>query len=112
MYALKNKVQLIGNLGKDPQVTTTQEGKKMARFSMATHDSYRNQNGEKVQQTEWHNLVAWGKIAELAEKMLSKGKEIAVEGKLTHKRYTDKNGVNRAFTEIQVSELLMLGSKQ
>jgi single-strand DNA-binding protein len=111
MYALKNKVQLIGNLGNIPDVRTTEKGKKWARFSVATHDNYRNANGEKVNETHWHNLVAWGKIAEIAEKFLTKGSEIAVEGKLVHRSYTDKDGVKRYITEILVNELLMLGSK-
>ena len=111
MYALKNKVQLIGNLGNAPEVKTTESGKKLARFSMATDESYRNAKGEKVTETTWHNLVAWGKVAELAEKYLTKGKEIAIEGKLINNSYTDKEGNKKYSTEVQVSEILMLGSK-
>ena len=111
MYALKNKVQLIGNLGNAPEVKTTESGKKLARFSMATDESYRNAKGEKVTETTWHNLVAWGKVAELAEKFLTKGKEIAIEGKLINNSYTDKDGNKKYSTEVQVSEILMLGSK-
>ena len=111
MYALKNKVQLIGNLGNAPEVKTIESGKKLARFSVATSESYRNTNGEKVTETTWHNLVAWGKVAEIAEKYLTKGSEIAVEGKLINRSYTDKDGNKKYITEVQVNELLMLGSK-
>jgi single-strand DNA-binding protein len=109
MYALKNKVQLIGNLGNDPDIRVTENGKKWARFSMATHDSYRNAKGEKITETHWHNLVAWGKLAEVVEKYVGKGKEIAIEGRLVSRSYTDKDGNKKYITEIQVNELLMLG---
>ena len=111
MYALKNKVQLIGNLGNAPEVKTTETGKKLARFSVATNESYRNANGEKGTETTWHNLVAWGKAADIAEKYLTKGKEVAIEGKLINRSYTDKDGNKKYITEVQVNELLMLGSK-
>ncbi len=111
MYALKNKVQLIGNLGNAPEVKTTESGKKLARFSVATNESYRNANGEKVTETTWHNLVAWGKVADIAEKYLTKGSEVAIEGKLINRSYTDKDGNKKYITEVQVNELLMLGSK-
>jgi single-strand DNA-binding protein len=111
MYALKNKVQLIGNLGNAPEVKTTESGKKLARFSVATHETYRNAQGDKVTETTWHNLVAWGKVADIAEKYLNKGSEIAIEGKLINRSYTDKDGNKKYITEVQVNELLMLGSK-
>ena len=109
MYSLKNKVQLIGNLGNKPDIRNTDEGRKWARFSLATNETYKNARGEKVTETQWHNMVAWGKVAEEAEKHLDKGSEIAVEGKLVTRNYTDKEGVKRYITEIQVNELLMLG---
>ena len=109
MYALKNKVQLIGNLGNAPEVKTTESGKKLARFSVATNESYRNANGEKVTETTWHNLIAWGKVADIAEKYLTKGKEVAVEGKLINRNYTDKDGNKKYSTEVQVNEILMFG---
>lgn len=112
MYALKNKVQLIGNLGNAPEVKTTESGKKLARFSVATNESYRNASGEKVTETTWHNLVAWGKVAEIAEKFLTKGKEVAIDGKLINRSYTDKDGNKKYITEVQVNELLMLGSEK
>lgn len=111
MYALKNKVQLIGNLGNAPEIKTLESGKKMARFSVATNESYRNARGEKVIETQWHNLVAWGKIAEIVEKYVSKGKEVAIEGKLINRSYNDKEGNKKYITEIQVNELLLLGAK-
>jgi single-strand DNA-binding protein len=111
MYALKNKVQLIGNLGNAPEIKNTDSGKKVARFSMATNDSYKKENGERVTETQWHNLVAWGKVAELAEQYLNKGSEIAIEGKLTHRDYTDKDGIKRYITEVVVNEILLLDKK-
>jgi single-strand DNA-binding protein len=111
MYALKNKVQLIGNLGQNPEIKTLDGGKKMAKFSIATNEAYRNANGEKITETQWHNLVAWGKLAEIIEKYITKGSEVAVEGKLTYRTYNDKDGNKKYFTEIQVNELLMLGDK-
>ena len=111
MDALKNKVQLIGNLGNAPEIKSITGGKKMARFSMATNETYRNAKGEKVTETQWHNIVAWGKVAELAEKYLSKGSEIAIEGKLVNRSYTDKDGSKKYITEVQLNELLMLGDK-
>lgn len=111
MYALRNKVQLIGNLGSKPEVRSMENGKKRVRFSMATNEVYRNANGDKVKETQWHNLVAWGKLAEIVEKYLDKGKEVAIEGKLVNRSYTDKDGTKKYITEVQVFELLMLGVK-
>jgi single-strand DNA-binding protein len=112
MYALKNKVQLIGNLGNNPEIRTTDAGKKMARFSVATNETYRTAKGEKVTETQWHNLIAWGKVADIAEQFLCKGSEVAIEGKLVNRNYTDKEGIKRYVTEIQVNEVLMLGDKK
>lgn len=111
MYALRNKVQLIGNLGNAPEVRTLDSGKKMARFSVATSESYRNAKGDKVNETQWHNLVAWGKVAEIVEKFLTKGREVAIEGKLVNRSYNDKEGNKKYITEVQVNELLLLGAK-
>lgn len=111
MYSLKNKVQLIGNLGNAPEVKETESGKKLARFSIATNEIYRNAKGEKIKETTWHNLVAWGKIAGIVEKYLNKGSEVAIEGKLISRSYTDKTGNKKYVTEVEVNELLMLGSK-
>jgi single-strand DNA-binding protein len=109
MYALKNKVQLIGHLGNAPEVKTLESGKKMATFNVATNESYRNAKGEKVTETQWHKVVAWGKVAEIAVKYLEKGKEVALEGKLVNRSYNDKGGQKKYVTEIQVNELLLLG---
>ena len=108
MYALKNKVQLIGNLGNAPEIKATSTGKKVARFSIATNEVYKNAKGERVTETQWHNLIAWGKVAEIAEKYLAKGSEVAIEGKLMNNNYTDKDGNKRYSTEVQVQELLLL----
>jgi single-strand DNA-binding protein len=109
MYALKNKVQLIGNLGNAPEVRNTESGKKLVRFSVATNEQYKNAKGERVTETQWHNLIAWGKVADIAEKFLVKGTEVAIEGKLVNRNYMDKEGNKKYITEIQVNELLMLG---
>ncbi len=109
MNALKNKVQLIGNLGQDPEVLTLDSGAKLAKFSLATNETYRNGKGEKVTETQWHNIVAWGKIAEIVENFLSKGREVAVEGKLIHRSYETKEGEKRYVSEVRCSEVLMLG---
>ena len=111
MYALKNKVQLIGNLGNAPEVRSTEGGKKLVRFSVATNESYRNAQGEKVTETQWHNLIAWGKVADIAEKFLLKGTEVAIEGKLINRNYVDREGNKKFITEIQVNELLLIGNK-
>ena len=111
MNAIKNKVQLIGNLGKAPEVKTIAEGKKVAYLNVATNENYKNAKGEKVTETQWHNVVAWGKLAEIAEKYLVKGSEIAIEGKLLNRNYTDKQGIKRYVTEIQANELLILTKK-
>ncbi len=111
MNTLRNKVQLIGNLGNNPEVITLDSGKKLAKFSIATNDSYTNAKGEKIENTQWHNIIAWNKTAEMVEKYLVKGKEIAVEGKLTSRSYEDKEGVKKYITEIVCNEILFLGSK-
>jgi single-strand DNA-binding protein len=112
MYNLKNKVQLIGNLGRNPEVKTSSNGKKYARFSIATSETYKNNAGERITDTQWHNVVCWGKIADIAETYLTKGRECAVEGKLVHRTYVDKDGVTRYITEIEVRELLLIGGKK
>lgn len=110
MSTLKNKVQLIGNVGNEPEITTLESGKKVAKFSMATNENYKNAQGEKQTDTNWHNLVVWGKTADIIEKYVEKGKEIAIEGKLTSRSYEDKDGVKRYVTEVVVSEILLMGS--
>ena len=111
MNTLRNKVQLIGNLGNDPEIINLESGKTLAKFSIATNDSYKNASGEKVTDTQWHNVVAWGKTAEIIEKYVTKGKEIAIEGKLTSRSYETKEGEKRYITEVVCNELLMLGKQ-
>ena len=111
MNALKNKVQLIGNLGNDPEIITLDGGKKLAKLQIATNETYKNATGEKITDTQWHNLVAWNKTAEIVEKYLKKGKEVMVEGKLTSRSYETSAGEKRYITEVVVNELLMLGGK-
>lgn len=111
MSTLRNKVQLIGNLGNNPEIITLESGKKLAKFSIATNESYKNAQGEKVTDTQWHNVVAWNKTAEIIEQYLEKGSEVAIEGKLTSRSYETKEGEKRYVTEVVVSELLMLGGK-
>ena len=111
MSNLRNKVQLIGNLGKDPEITQLEDGRKLAKFSLATNDSYKNANGEKVEETQWHNVVAWGKTADIIESYTSKGKLIAIEGRLTSRSYEDKEGAKKYVTEVVANEILLLGDK-
>jgi len=111
MNNLRNSIRLIGNLGQNPEVKETTNGKKLAKFSLATNESYRDENGKEVKETMWHNLTVWGKQADIAAKYLKKGSEVAIEGKLSNRNYTDKDGVKRYVTEIVVNEFLMLGSK-
>lgn len=106
---MKNHVQLIGHVGKDPEIKTFESGKKLASFSLATNESYYNDKGDKVEQTEWHNLVAWGKTADIIEKLVVKGKEMLIQGKLTTRSYDDKDGNKRYVTEVVVNEILLLG---
>ena len=108
---LRNKVQLIGNLGNDPEIITLDSGKKLAKFSIATNETYKNAQGEKITDTQWHNLIAWNKTADIIEQYVTKGKEIAIEGKLTSRSYEDKDGQKRYVTEVVVNELLLLGGK-
>uniref|UniRef100_UPI00404827C0 single-stranded DNA-binding protein n=1 Tax=Mariniflexile sp. TaxID=1979402 RepID=UPI00404827C0 len=110
MSTLRNKVQLIGNVGQEPTITNLDNGKKVVRLSVATNEHYKDGKGEKQTDTNWHSLVAWGKTADIIEKYVTKGKEIAIEGKLTSRSYEDKDGVKRYVTEVVISEILLLGS--
>jgi single-strand DNA-binding protein len=109
MSTLRNQVHLIGHVGQDPEVKSFEGNKKLANLTIATNETYKNEKGEKVEETQWHRITAWGKTAEIIEKYVTKGKEIAVEGKLRHRSYDDKNGDKKYVTEIVVSELLLLG---
>ncbi|MCE7996036.1 MAG: single-stranded DNA-binding protein [Roseivirga sp.] len=112
MKNLRNSVQLIGRLGQDPEVRTLTTGKKLTTFSLATSDYYRNTKGEKVEDTQWHNVIAWGKVGEIAAEYLAKGEEVALEGKLTHRSYENNAGEKRYVTEINLNELLMIGGRK
>lgn len=109
--SIKNSVRLIGHTGKDVEVINFENGSLKASVTLATNDHYTNAKGEKVEETQWHNLVAFGKTAEILQKYVSKGKEIGIEGKLTYRSYDDKDGVKKYITEIRVEEVLLLGSK-
>lgn len=108
---MKNRVQLIGNLGQAPEIRTLDNGNKMARISIATNETYKNAQGEYVQETQWHSTVAFGKVAEIAEKLLQKGSEVVVEGKLVHRNYLDKDGVKKYVSEVQLHSILLMDKK-
>ena len=112
MNTINNKVQLTGHLGMNPDIRTLEGGKKMARISIATSDSYTNAKGEKITETYWHNIIAWGKTAELAEQSLVKGSQVSVEGKLVNRSYVDKQGVKKYITEVVANELLVIKKKE
>jgi single-strand DNA-binding protein len=105
---MKNSVQLIGHVGQEPEIKNLETGKKLANISIATNEVYYKENGDKVEKTEWHRVTAWGKTAEIIEKYVTKGKEVAVEGKLTHRSYDDKEGNKRYITEVVINEILLL----
>jgi single-strand DNA-binding protein len=111
MNALRNSVRLIGHLGEDPKVRKVDSGRTVANFTVATNEIYKNSNGEKVSETTWHRLVAWGQPAEVAEKYLKKGSEIAVDGRLINRSYEDKTGEKHFVTEILVNNILLLDKK-
>lgn len=110
MNALRNRVQLIGHLGQDPELKTIDSGKKVARFTLATDDGYKNSDGQKVNETTWHNIVAWNGLADLSEKFLKKGRKVAVEGRIVYRSYEDKKGVTKYITEIILNDLMFLDS--
>lgn len=107
MSTLKNSVQLMGNVGQTPEVVNLESGKKLAKFSLATNEFYYNNDGEKVTNTYWHNIVAWGKTAEIIEKYVEKGREVIIQGKLAPRSYEDKNGEKRYFTEVNCNEIVL-----
>ncbi|MBM3913128.1 MAG: single-stranded DNA-binding protein [Sphingomonadales bacterium] len=111
MGNIRNQVRLIGNLGRDPEFREISSGRKMARFSLATNDYYYGDQGEKIAETQWHQLVAWGKLAEVSERLLHKGSELVVDGKLNTRSYTDKEGNRRSYTEVVVLEMALMDRK-
>ncbi len=108
MKTLRNKVNLIGNLGTNPEVKLLEGGNKLAKVTIATNESFKNNKGEKVTETQWHNLVAWGKNADVLEKYTKAGSKVVIEGKLMNRHYTDKTGQKRYITEVEVSEVMIL----
>jgi len=111
MKTLANSVRLIGNLGMDPEIKTMEDGKKLSKMSIATSQVYKDKNGQKQTTTQWHKVAAWGKTAEITERYLKKGSKVAVEGKLTHRKYEDKKGFTRSISEVMASSIMMLGAK-
>lgn len=109
MNALRNKVQLIGRLGQDPDIRMLDSGKKVAHFNIATNGSYRNAEGNRVDETTWHSIVAWNGLAELTSKYLKKGREVCIEGRISYRVYTDKNGQQKNVTEVVASDMVFLG---
>ena len=107
-----NKVILIGNLGKDPEVRNLESGAKVANFSLATTENYKDRNGNKVERTEWHNIVLWRGLADIAERYLRKGSKVYIEGRIRSRSYDDKDGNKRYVTEIEGQNMTMLGSRQ
>jgi len=112
MNTLKNKVSLIGNLGFDPEVREIAKGRKVARISVATNDSYKNASGERVTDTQWHTVVAWGQTAEMVERLLRKGSPVALEGRLVHRSYETKDGTKRYITEVVLNNFQLLAGKR
>ena len=111
MNSLKNSVRLVGNLGMDPEVKIFDGNKKLTKLSLATNDSYKNDKGERITETQWHNLIVWGVQAGIAGDMLKKGDEVVIEGKLSNRSYIDKDGIKRYATEIVVNEFLKVGAR-
>ncbi len=109
MSTLRNHVQLIGHVGQDPEIKSFEGDRKLANLTIATNETHKNEKGEKVEETQWHRVSAWGKTAEIIEKYVTKGKEIAIDGKLTHRSYDDKNGDKKYITEVVATEILLLG---
>ncbi|WP_282117147.1 single-stranded DNA-binding protein [Cellulophaga baltica] len=111
MSTIKNHVQLIGNVGQEPTITNLESGKKVARFSLATNENYKDSKGEKQTDTNWHTVVAWGKTAEIIEKYVNKGKEVGLVGKLKTRTYEAEDGNQRYVTEVEANEILLMGTK-
>jgi single-strand DNA-binding protein len=112
MNSLKNRVILIGNLGQNPEIRTTESGKKVTHFTLATDDGYKNGDGQKINETTWHNIVAWNGLADLAGKYLAKGRKVAVEGRIVYRSFEDKNGVTKNVTEIVLNDMVFLGPQK
>lgn len=110
MSSLKNRVILIGRLGQDPETKTLEGNKKVTHFTLATDESYKNAEGQKINEATWHNITAWNSLADVADRFLKKGKQVAVEGRIVYRTYEDKKGVTKNSTEIVLHDLVLLGS--
>lgn len=110
MNSLKNKVILVGRLGQNPETKTIEGNKKVTHFTLATDDSYRNTDGQKISEATWHNITAWNGLADVADRFLKKGVQVAVEGRIVYRSYEDKKGVTKNLTEIVLNDLVLLGS--
>ena len=110
MSSLKNRVILIGRLGRDPETKTIDNGKKVTHFTLATDDSYKNAEGQRISEATWHNITAWNGLADIADRFLKKGREVAVEGRIVYRSYEDKKGITKNTTEIVLNDLVLLGS--
>ena len=106
-----NKVMLIGNLGRDPEIRYTPDGSPVANFSLATTDYWTDKNGTRQERTEWHNIVAWSRLADLSKRFLAKGRQVYVEGRLRTREWTDRDGNKRRSTEIIASQMVLLGAR-
>ncbi len=111
MTKLRNSVQLIGHLGMDPKTITFGDNKKMVKYSLATNDYFRDKSGEKQEETQWHNIVTFGKLADISEKYLKKGKEVAISGKIVYRKWESDDGKNHQMTEIVADEIQLVGAK-
>lgn len=111
MGNIRNQVRLIGNLGRDPEYREISNGRKMTRFSLATNEYYVGDQGEKLAETQWHQVVAWGKLAEICERLLHKGSEVVLDGRLNTRSYNDKDGVRRSYTEVVALEMAVMDRK-
>lgn len=112
MKTLANNVRLIGNLGRDPEVRRLENGKTMARFSMATTDVYTGNDGGKIENTQWHNIVAWGNLATIIERICRKGFQVLIEGRIRNRTYEDREGVKKYITEVVANEMLLIKGAQ
>jgi len=112
MRSIRNTVHLIGNIGLDPEVKVLSNGRKMARFRLATTDRYRNSEGKMIRETQWHTVIVWGNLATIVERYLNKGREIAIDGKIIYRNYEDKDGKTRYVTEIVANDIALLNNKK
>jgi single-strand DNA-binding protein len=109
--AALNKVLLIGHLGRDPEIKYTQDGTPVANFAIATGEVWKDKSGDKQERTEWHNIVAWGRLADIAKQYLAKGRQVYIEGKLQTRKWSDRDGNERKITEVVAGQMILLGGR-